>query len=486
MSGKTKPRVLLTGATGYVGARLGKRLLDAGYPLRCVVRSKRKLLGRPWANDPRVQIVEVSIDDTDALADVMAGCGPAYYLIHSMEAAGETYADRDRRLAESFVRAAEQADLTRIVYLGGLGELGDGLSEHLTSRREIEHVLRDGGIPITVFRAAMIIGSGSASLEILRYLVERLPIMLTPRWVSTESQPIAIRNVLGYLVDCLDAPDTAGQTLDIGGPDVMSYRDLMHEMAAALGLSRRWIIPVPVLTPRLSSGWIHLVTPLSYRIARPLADGLRNRMVCRDDRAQRLMPQRLLGVHESIEAALGKERAMEMESSWSDAGPIPGDPDWAGGTLFTDEKNEVVHASADACFAAITKVGGGHGYYWGDWLWRLRGALDRMVGGPGLRRGRRHPSELAYGDALDFWRVTQIEKPHRLQLRAEMKLPGIATLEFEVNPDTKTGGHAITQTARFKPRGLFGLAYWYAVLPLHGFVFRGMLRGIKDEAESSV
>ena len=477
--------VLLTGATGYIGGRLGPRLLDAGYHLRCVVRSKRKLAGRAWTSDSRVEIMELSLDDVDRLSEAMGGCCAAYYLVHSMQAAGHAYAEEDRRLASAFAEAAGRASLPRIIYVGGLGELGDRLSEHLSSRREVERVLADGGTPVTVLRAAMIIGSGSASFEILRYLVERLPIMVTPRWVDTQVQPIAIRNVLHVLVACLGTPATIGQTLDVGGPDVLTYRELMQTAARAMGLRRRWIMPVPVLTPRLSALWIHLVTPVPYRMARPLGEGLRNRVVCRDDRAQQLMPQRLLTVAEAIDEALGRHRQGEVETAWSDAGVLPGDAPWAGGTEFVDQRRVRVDASAEVVFQAVCRVGGAHGWYGADGLWWLRGVMDRLVGGPGLRRGRRHPQEIGVGDALDFWRVTEISRPTHLCLHAEMKLPGQATLAFDVEPE----GDArctLVQTARFRPRGLAGLAYWYAVRPLHGLVFRGMLQGIREAAHEQM
>jgi uncharacterized protein YbjT (DUF2867 family)/uncharacterized protein YndB with AHSA1/START domain len=472
--------VLVTGATGYIGGRLVPRLLEAGYHVRCLAREPRKLDGRPWAGDPRVEVVAGDTSDAASLRRALPGCGAAYYLVHSMVAAGDEYAALDRAMAEAFARAAGDAGAERIVYLGGLGELGSGLSEHLASRREVEELLASGPTPVTVLRAAMIIGSGSASFEILRYLVERLPVMVTPRWVSTESQPIAVRNVLQYLVGCLEVPATAGRTLDIGGPDVLSYRELMRIMAEERGLRRRYVLPVPVLTPRLSSLWIHLVTPISHRLARPLAEGLRNRVVCRNDEARRLMPQQLLTVREAIRAALDRVAHDDVETSWSMAGPIPGDPDWAGGTVFTDRRAILVEAPPEAVWHAVLRIGGGHGWYAADGLWRVRGWMDRLVGGPGLRRGRRNPDEVGYGEALDFWRVTGIERGRRLSLRAEMKLPGEALLEFAVEPES--GGTRLTQTARFRPRGLAGLAYWYAVLPLHAIVFRGMLQGIRSAA----
>jgi len=485
MSSANRGTVFLTGATGYVGGRLVPRLLEAGYEVRCLARSRRKLESRVWAGRPGVSVVEGDAADEDLLADSMRGSAAAYYLVHSMLAAGEEYAARDRALAEVFARAAARARVARILYLGGLGETGRGLSEHLASRREVETALASTGVPTTVFRAAMIIGSGSASFEILRYLVERLPVMITPRWVRTEAQPIAIRNVLHYLVAALETPETAGRTLDIGGPDILSYQTIMRILEEERGLRRRIVLPVPVLTPRLSSLWIHLVTPVSHRIARPLAEGLRNRVVCRNDEAHRLMPQRLLSVREAIAAALGRTAARTVETSWIDAGPLPGDPDWSGGTVFDDRRAIVLRATPEETFRAVCRIGGGNGWYAADALWRLRGLLDRLAGGPGLRRGRRDPENVGYGDALDFWRVTGIERSRLLDLRAEMELPGEGLPSFAIEPDgTNSARTRLTQTARFLPRGLAGLLYWYAVLPLHRIVFAGMLEGIRRAAES--
>jgi hypothetical protein len=370
----------------------------------------------------------------------------------------------------------------RIIYLGGLGELGDGLSEHLASRREVEAALSSTEVPVTVLRAAMIIGSGSASFEILRYLVERLPIMLTPRWVHTESQPIGIRNALGYLADSLVVPETSGRVLDIAGPDVVTYRELMDMMARALGLRDRIVIPVPVLTPGLSSRWIHLVTPVSRDYARPLAEGLRNRVVARNPEAQHLMPQPLLPVSEAIRLALGRRELGDVETTWLDGGVIPGDPDWAGGTTYVDEREVAVDATEADVFDAVCRIGGTEGWMTANVLWKIRGALDRMVGGPGLSRGRRDPGQLRFGDVVDFWRVTTITPSRRLVLRAEMRLPGEATLTFDVRP--QDGGALLVQTARFHPRGLLGILYWYAVMPFHGLVFRGMLNGLRRRAEA--
>ncbi|MCA9440778.1 MAG: SDR family oxidoreductase [Candidatus Omnitrophica bacterium] len=477
--------VLVTGATGYIGGRLVPRLLEKGFVVHCLVRSKRKLQNRPWVNHPNLRVFEGDLQDRSIVSKALEGCRAAYYLVHSMMTAGDEFRDRDNQMARQFASVAEECGLSQIIYLGGLGETGPGLSEHLASRREVEECLSSTTVPVTNFRAAMIVGSGSASFEILRYLVERLPIMITPKWVQTECQPIAVRNVLFYLVDCLEKPSTLGKTLDIGGPEVMTYEEIIQIMARALGLSKRRILRVPVLTPRLSSLWIHLVTPISHQIARPLAEGLRNRVVCRDGEAQDLMPQELLSIQESIERAVGKVAGNEVETAWMDAGPIPGDPEWAGGKVFCDSRKTRYQGPPEWGYAAFTRIGGEHGYYSVDWLWVLRGWMDKMVGGPGLRRGRRHPDKVGYGEALDFWRVTDLQENRRMELKAEMKLPGKALLEFTVEPDPETPGvSVVTQTAWFYPKGLFGLLYWYMTAPFHGFVFKGMLNGIRQHALS--
>ena len=478
---KDRFSVAIAGATGYIGGRLAPRLIRDGCRVRCLVRSPGKLEGRAWASSPDVEIVQTDLADAASLAKNLSGCQAAFYLVHSMTSAGAEYAKQDRNLALQFALAAREAGVERIIYLGGLGETGPDLSEHLSSRREVEEALASTGVPVTVLRAAMIVGSGSASFEILRYLVERLPVMITPKWVITPCQPIAVGNVIGYLAGALSAPETTGGTFDIGGPEVMCYRDIMRIMAEELGLRRRWIIPVPVLTPRLSSYWIQFITPLSHDIGRPLAEGLKNPVVCREDRITKLIPQQLLNVREAIRAALSQMADHEVETNWSMAGPIPGDPDWAGGAVFRDARQLTIEAPAWAVFRAVRRVGGGHGWYAADWLWIIRGWIDRLFGGPGLRRGRRDPETVGYGEALDFWRVVGYERDHRLALRAEMKLPGEALLEFRI---AQCGVQQCTlqQTALFQPRGLFGLLYWYAVAPLHHIVFRGMLLGIQREA----
>ena len=478
--------VLATGTTGYIGGRLVPRLLDAGYVVRCLARSPRKLESRPWFGHERLEVIEGDVGDADATRTAMTGCSAAYYLVHSMVAAGPDYPARDRQLAKTFSEAAADVGLDRVIYLGGLAETGAGLSEHLASRREVEAILQNGPVPVTVLRAPMIIGAGSASFEILRYLVDRLPIMITPRWARTPCQPIAVGDVLENLVQCLSTPETAGRTLEIAGPDVLTYQDFMNLVAELRGLPRRLAIPVPVLTPRLSSLWIHLLTPVDRRIARPLADGLRNPVVCRDDLAIKLMPIRRTPVREAVQSAFANLERRTVETTWSDAGPIPGDPDWAGGSVYVDRRSLTIRAAAARVYEAVCRIGGGHGYYAADWLWRLRGAIDRLLGGPGLRRGRKDQQHVAYGEALDFWRVIDIEDGRRVALRAEMKLPGEAVLEFDIlHPDRETDGVTLVQTARFIPKGLMGLAYWYAVLPLHHIVFRGMIEGIRRAAEEA-
>ncbi|MBM3740333.1 MAG: SDR family oxidoreductase [Acidobacteria bacterium] len=474
-------RVAISGATGYIGGRLVPALLDAGYAVRCLVRSPEKLKARSWSDRPGMEIVQTDLDDIESVVQALEGCAAAYYLVHSMTSAGSKYAEYDGRLARNFGVAAGRAKLGSILYLGGLGETGPNLSKHLTSRRQVEYELGAGGVPVTVFRAAMIIGSGSASFEILRYLVERLPVMITPRWVNTLSQPISVVNVIRYLVDALHVIETKGRTFDIGGPEALCYRDIMRIMAEELGLKRRWIIPVPILSPQLSSYWIHLITPLTHDIAKPLAEGLKNPVVCREDRIRDLIPQDLITVRGAIRTALAQVARNEVETSWSMAGAIPGDPDWAGGASFIDRRQAMVEAPAVAAFRAVCRIGGSHGWYAANALWTIRGWLDRLVGGPGLRRGRRDSELVAYGDAIDFWRVVGFELNRRLALRAEMRLPGDALLEFRVTP-AENGRCTIEQVARFRPKGLLGMLYWYAVSPLHYIVFDGMLRGIRREA----
>ena len=477
--------VFVAGASGYVGGRLVPCLLERGYRVRCLARSPKKLEARGWASEPRIEIVGGDLADTDRLVEQLDGCGAAYYLAHSMLARDPDSPGGDRELAGSFADAVARAGCERVLYLGGLAEAQKDARARLASRLAVEHALRSGPTPVTVLRAGTIIGSGSASFEILRYLVERQPVMVAPRWVDRACQPISVRNVLRYLVAAMELPAAANRSFNIGGLEVIPYREVIRHMAEALGLGRRPVLPIPMVTARLGALWIHLVTPVNHRIALPLGDGLQLGAICRDDDAAQLMPQRLLGVRESIDAALGKVAVGKVETSWTDAGPIAGDPDWAGGPTFVHREETQVEASAEEVFRSVCRIGGRHGWYAADFLWRLRGLMDRLIGGPGLDRGRRNAEEIRHGDALDFWRVTDIEQNRSLTLRAEMKVPGEAVLEFRVLQIENIPGMTwLAQIARFKPRGLGGILYWYSVLPFHGVVFRGMVGGIRRAAET--
>lgn len=480
------PKIVVTGATGYIGARLVPRLLKAGYTVRAVSRSLQKLKGCSWADDPNVELVAADVLDLPSITAACNGCDIAYYLVHSMNSQQKDFAQADRSAAQNMVQAAQAAGLKRIIYLGGLAELAPELSKHLRSRAEVAEVLRSGSVPVTVLRAAMIIGSGSASFEILRYLVEHLPFMITPKWVRTPSQPIAVRNVLEYLIGCLMHEETSGQVFDIGGPEIISYQDLMDTYAEEAGLNKRLVIPVPFFTPRLSSYWIHLITPIPAYLARPLAAGLKNPAVCTENRIREIIPQALLSCRQAIKLALTCMQHQEVESHWTDAGLIPpaewcssNDPSWAGGTIYVDRRAVVVQGSADDIWQPLIRLGGRTGWYYGDWLWKLRGLLDRLIGGVGLNRGRRHVSEIKPGDALDFWRVVVVEPRKKLVLIAEMKLPGKAMLEVTIE-ELGGGSVRVQQTAKFLPSGLLGLLYWFGVTPLHNFVFGGMLKGIVE------
>jgi uncharacterized protein YbjT (DUF2867 family) len=471
-------RVLLTGATGYVGGRLLAELERRGVALRCFVRRPEALRGRAA---PSTELAAGDALDAQAVARALGAVDAAYYLIHSM--GGEDFAARDREAARIFGTAAREAGVKRIVYLGGLGENLGGLSEHLQSRQETGEILRESGVPVVEFRASIVLGSGSLSFEMIRALVERLPVMICPRWVAVEAQPIAVEDVIAYLAAALDLPAGTECVYEIGGPDRVTYGDLMREYACQRGL-KRLLIPVPLLTPRLSSLWLGLVTPLYARVGRKLVDSMRNPTVVRDPAALLAFPVKPRGVREAIARALVNEDGAFARTRWSDAVSSSGLTERYGGdrigTRFIDSRKALVPVPPSAAFAPIRRIGGDVGWYYGNFLWRLRGFLDLLAGGVGLRRGRRHPDELREGDALDFWRVEAVEPNRLLRLRAEMRVPGRAWLQFEITP--AAGGAEIRQTAVFDSSGLFGLAYWYALYPLHRFVFGGMLRGIAAAA----
>jgi uncharacterized protein YbjT (DUF2867 family)/uncharacterized protein YndB with AHSA1/START domain len=471
----TPRTVLVTGATGYIGGRLVPRLLEAGFRVRCLARDPARLQGRPWLGQTEVAAGDCLRANT--LPSALKGVEVAFYLVHSM-AGGRDFEQRDVLAARNFAAAAKAAGVQRIIYLGGLGDPDTALSEHLRSRQETGAVLRETGVPVTEFRAPVIVGSGSLSFEIIRYLTERLPVMICPRWLYTRVQPIAIRNVLDYLVAALDMPESAGRIIEIGGADVLTYGELLRGYAKARGL-KRWL--VPVLTPRLSSYWVHLVTPVPAAIARPLIQGLRNDVVLRDDTARRLFPQiQPLDYAAAVRLALANLETGHVETAWSDA-LASSQGDLAPVALATHEgiilerRQLTVAAPAPAVFAAFTRLGGTTGWLYLDWAWRLRGLLDRLLGGVGLRRGRRDPQEVRAGDAVDFWRVEAVEPNRLLRLRAEMKVPGRAWLEFRAEP-IDGGKSRLSQTAFFAPRGLTGLLYWYLLYPLHAVIFSGLAK----------
>jgi uncharacterized protein YbjT (DUF2867 family) len=478
------PKILITGATGYVGGRLVPRLLATGRQIRCLARDPVRLSGRPWA--AAVETVQGDMMEPDSLRAALRGVDIAYYLIHSMQAEAD-FRRKDREAAARFALAAQRAGVRRIIYLGGLGDPEAELSQHLRSRLETGEALRSAGVPVTEFRAAVIVGSGSLSFEMIRSLTERLPAMICPRWVFTRTQPIAISNVLDYLVGALRVPESAGQILEIGGTDVLTYGQMMQGYARARGL-RRLLIPVPVLTPRLSSYWLHLVTPVEAGVGRHLVESLRNEVVVRNPIALRLFPDiERIDYDAAVRLALADLEAGRIETAWSDAlmttqgnrptvvlGSLEG--------MILDQRSVLASASPHAVYRVFTGLGGSQGWLTMNWAWRLRGLFDRLIGGVGMRRGRRHPQDLRPGDAVDFWRVEALEPDRLLRLRAEMKVPGRSWLQFHVRPHAL--GSELVQTALFAPRGLSGWLYWYGLYPIHALIFSRMVRAIGRHVEA--
>ena len=478
-----RTRVLVTGATGYIGGRLVPRLLAKNHQLRCVARNPDRLEGQRW---PGVEIVRGDLEIPEDTAHALQDIDVAYYLVHSM-AGGEAFRERDRVIALAFGEAAARAGVRRIIYLGGLGDSQTVSSKHLVSRQEVGRCLAASGVPVIEFRAAVIVGSGSASFEIIRHLVERIPVMILPMWVNTGCQPIGVRSVLEYLVEALDHPTAVG-IYEIGGNDILTYREMMQHYARIRGL-RRFIVSLPVPKPEFSSRAVDLLTPIPFSIAQPLVESLRTRMVVRDDRARSTFSVKPTGYDESVRLALTRLEEDNVETTWasslSSVAQDQPEADMLGSHegMLLDRHRRRVKATAEQMFQTICTLGGEEGWPAGNALWQLRGMMDRVVGGVGMRRGRRHPRELRVGDPLDFWRVEALEVPHLLRLRAEMKLPGRAWLQFEVIPDA--AGSRVEQTAFFEPHGILGNLYWYSVLPLHRFVFPGLIDALTKKAEAA-
>ena len=485
---------LVTGATGYVGGRLIPLLLEAGFRVRVLVRHPERIAQMPWHD--QVDICVGDANDSAAVTKSLTDVDIAYYMIHSIGSSGD-FEELERHTAHTFAKAARECHVSRIIYLGGLAN-DPNLSPHLRSRAEVGNIFINSGVPTIAFGAAVIIGSGSLSFEMLRYLTERLPAMITPRWVRTRIQPIAIRDVLRYLLLAADLPEGLNRTFDIGGPDVLTYEEMMHGYAKVAGLPKRIILPINFLSPGLSSRWIGLVTPVPKSIARPLVDSLKSEVICAENDIKQYIPEPpagLLHFDDAVAKALGKIREASVATRWTSASvpgapsdPLPTDPSWAGGSLYTDVREAPSHSSAESLWNVIERIGGQNGWYSFPLAWETRGFLDRLTGGPGLRRGRRDPFHLIAGEAVDFWRVEECDRGHLLRLRAEMKLPGLAWLELSVNTDD-SGEVTYRQRAIYHPKGLFGHIYWWSVWPFHGIVFGSMVKNITaaarelDEAE---
>lgn len=473
------------GATGYIGGRLVPRLVEADHDVRCLTRRPQSLTGVVWA--PSVDIVRGDALDPASLDRAMEGVDLVYYLVHSI-GTGSRFEESDRTAATNTALAAERCGVGRIVYLGGIVPVGERASPHLASRAEVGQILLDGAVPAIVLQAGVILGSGSASFEMLRYLTERLPVMVTPRWVRSLVQPIAVRDVLRYLVEVVNLSPNTNRRFDVAGPDIVSYREMMQRYARIAGLAHRIIVPVPVLTPWLSSQWVNVVTPVPKAIAQPLIESLRNNVVAHEHDIEALIPFELCTFDEAVRLALESVRNGNVVTRWSGAewpgapsDPMPTDPNWSGGTVYRDEREVPLDATTADVWAAVEGIGGDRGWYSFPLAWAVRGLLDRLAGGVGLRRGRRDPDRLNVGEPVDFWRVEALQRPELLRLRAEMKLPGTAWLEFEITEET---GHPVLhQRALFIPKGLAGHLYWWSVAPFHGIVFGSMIRNLARAAQ---
>lgn len=477
-------KILVSGPTGYIGGRLIPRLLESGYAVRVLVRDPSRLGGRTWLD--QVEVVQGDALDPASLAAALQGISIAYYLIHGRQG-GKISAERDMTAARNFARAADEANLERIIYLGELVDPTEKLSPYLRSRHETGYILRQGRVPVTEFRAGMIIGSGSALFEMVRYLAELQPVFVCPSWFFSQAQPIAIRDALSYLVAALETPESVGKLIEIGGATQLTYADMLLGYSQERGF-KRWLIPTPVYAPHLSAYWVHMVTPVSYQTVLPLIEGLHIESLVRDDLAKKLFPQiEPLDFQTAVRYALAKIESGEVETSWSDAlvtsaGDVKPYQFKLEEGMFMEKRQALTELPAQAIFRSFTGIGGERGWMYMDWAWAIRGWMDKAVGGVGLRRGRRHPDDIRAGESLDFWRVETLTPGQCMRLRAEMKVPGKAWLEFQVTPQANDK-NLFVQTAYFAPRGLFGYLYWYAMWPAHRFIFDGMLRRLVERAE---
>ncbi len=476
-------KILLTGATGYIGKRLLPELLKQGHEVICCVRNKKRFPSEGIYTDPRISLFEIDFLEEPPSSDVIKDIDAAYYLIHSMSSGNDDFEELEKRSALNFVELVKGTKIQQIIYLTGITN-EEHLSKHLASRKQVEEVLDRSEAPLTAVKAGIIIGSGSASFEIMRDLVEKLPIMIAPKWLNTKSQPIAIRNVLKYLSGVLLLKETFGKAYDIGGPDVLTYKQMLHQFAEVRGLKRR-IITVPVMTPRLSSYWLYFVTSTSYKLAVNLVDSMKVEVVAANNDLEKILGIEPIPYKEAVKMAFQKIEQNNVISSWKDSLASS----YADNSLlenihvpahgvFTDKREKEIKGDPNQVFKNILAVGGEKGWYYGNWMWKVRGFMDQVVGGVGLRRGRTNPDTVNTGDSLDFWRVLAADKENkRLLLYAEMKLPGEAWLEFRITKKDD-GKNYLQQTATFRPRGVSGRAYWYSVLPFHSFVFNGMAENI--------
>lgn len=477
--------ILVTGATGYIGGRLVMRLLNSGYRVRAMARSMEKIKSRTWYGQNNLEIVIADLQNPNSLRNIFKNCTVAYYLVHSMSEGNRNFIDADRCAAHNFIHDCDKYNLRQIIYLGGLGGDEVNTSTHLKSRREVEDILKSGNVPVTVLRSAHIIGSGSASFEMLRYIVERLPLFIIPKSViDTQIQPICIRNVLTYLETCIEKEETLGQIYDIGGVEILTYQQLFEIYAEQAGLKKPVFINFPFkpfkFGTKIAYSIVKILLPISAAISQPLIEGVRVTAIAQNDKIKDIIPQDLMRCCSAIDRAIQKDSLKIVETRWTDAGEVnppewmyAGDAAYSGGTLLQGGYKMTIACKPDELWYLISRIGGNNGWYYGDTLWQIRGWMDQVAGGVGLRRGRRHPEKLQIGDALDFWRTLDVEYPYRLILLAEMKLPGEALLSFDLVPVKK--GTELRVGTRFRPTGLYGILYWYILLPFHNILFQGLL-----------